>query len=83
MYNLRDKEKRTVIENLTALECVDIGPNNNSRFIEAEVYTFITRQTLLIYGEEETLTLYIKMYCQENRTHDEVIVISFHLDGEL
>ena len=80
-----DRAKR--IENLIGVvhleehDCIKIEPNNNPRYTDSEVYVFSKDCKLFIYGEEEILTLYIKMYVQESSNYDVVIVISFHQEG--
>ena len=80
-HPLIHEEKIDIIKALVAEDCVKIEPNNNPRYAESEVYVFIKTLTLNTFGEEELITLYIKMYLSEKRNYDIVIVISFHLAG--
>lgn len=80
-FPLKHEEKIDIIKKLTAADCVGVGPNNNPRYAESEVYTFIKGLPLCVYGEEEYVELYIKMYLNEQKHHDIVIVISFHEAG--
>lgn len=81
-FNLRDEHKIDIIKSLTADDCVKIGPNDNPRYADSEVYQFIKCVELLVYGENEVHKLYIKMYLAVQPTYDIVIVISFHKEGE-
>lgn len=80
-YPLRDQARKEILLSLTADDCRAIGPNENSRYPEAEVYQFIKRCRLNVYGEETDVNLYIKTYLREEKTRDLVIVISFHEEG--
>ncbi len=42
---------------------------------------FLKITDIIVYGEKETVKLYIKMYIRENKNFDIVIVISFHKEG--
>ncbi len=80
-YSLSDKQKADIIKALDAEDCVKIEPNNNQRYSESEVYVFIKTLPIVSYGEQETVSLYIKMYLNEQKSYDIVIVISFHIEG--
>ena len=80
-FNLRNEQKVEIIKSLTADDCVKIAPNDNPRYADSEVYQFIKCVELLVYGENETHKLYIKMYLAETPSFDIVIVISFHEEG--
>ena len=71
------EEKVNIIKSLEKHDCIKIEPNNNPRYTDSEVYVFSKDCKLFIYGEEEILTLYIKMYVQESSNYDVVIVIFF------
>ena len=81
-FNLQNEQKIEIIKSLTAYDCIKIAPNDNPRYSESEVYQFIKCIDLLVYGENETRKLYIKMYLAEQPSFDIVIVISFHEEGE-
>jgi hypothetical protein len=74
-------EKVGVIKSLKAEDCIKIGPNDNPLYPATEVYIFIKAATITVFGEEEQLNLYIKMYFLENGNRAPVIVISFHTEG--
>lgn len=80
-FSLTDWEKREIIKSLTADDCYQIEPNNNTRYKTDEVYKFFKDVELLVFGEPETAKLYLKMYIRETKTYDIVIVISFHEEG--
>jgi hypothetical protein len=81
-FNLRHDEKISILKSLTASDCVKIGPNNNPRYCESEVYVFIKKITLAPYGnEEQELELYIKAYINSEKWNEMVVVISFHEEG--
>ena len=80
-YPLTHEQKVNIIKTLAAEDCVKVEPNNNPRYAESEVYAFIKTLMLPSYGEEEEVTLYIKMYLNEEKHYDIVIVISFHSEG--
>ena len=64
-FNLRNEQKIDIINSLTAGDCVKIGRNDNLRYADAEVYQFIKCVELMVYGENETHKLYLKMYLAE------------------
>ena len=80
-YPLTHEQKIDIIKTLVTEHCIKVEPNNNPRYAESEVYVFIQTLMLSIYGEEEEVTLYIKMYLNEEKHNDCVIVISFHAEG--
>lgn len=80
-YPMKDNEKVGIIRLLTPEDCVKIEPNNNPRFVDADVYVFIKNAEIMVYGELELHKLYIKIYLREKKTYDTVIVISFHEEG--
>ena len=80
-YNLTNKQKINIIMSLEAKDCIKIEPNNNPRYKDSEVYVFLRDETLVIYGEEDQVKLYIKMYQSELPSYNKVIVISFHQEG--
>ena len=80
-YNLRDAEKLEILKSLSASDCIKIEPNDNPRYSDTEVYCFLKNKIITVFGESETLCIYIKMYIQELSNHDIVIVISFHKEG--
>lgn len=81
-FNLRNEQKIEIIKSLTADDCIKIAPNDNLRYADSEVYQFIKYVELLVYGENESHKLYVKMYLAEQTHFDIVIVISFHEEGE-
>ena len=81
LYSLTDEQKAEIIKSLTPDDCISVEPNNNPRYPNAEVYAFIKGQQLLSYGEVEYVRLYIKMYLDEKKHNDMVIIISFHPEG--
>ena len=81
LHPLTNEQKTNIIQSLLAEDCVKIEPNNNPRYSESEVYVFIKTLQITSYGEEETVSLYIKMYLNEQDRMDFVIVISFHIEG--
>ena len=81
LYSLTDEQKAEIIKSLTPADCISVEPNDNPRYPDAEVYAFIKGQQLLSYGEVEYVKLYIKMYLNEQKRNDMVIVISFHPEG--
>lgn len=80
-YPMTDQEKRSVLLSLTVDDCVAIEPNTNPRFSDAEIFFFKKDKMLIVYGEEELVKLYIKMYTQTFPAYDRICVISFHKDG--
>lgn len=80
-YNLTHKEKVKIIKSLEVDDCVDIQPNTNLRYSDAEVFFFYKTIEVEVYGEVETVTLYIKEYIDDRDGMDMVIVISFHEEG--
>ena len=82
LYGLRDAQKIGIIKSLSVEDCIEIAPNNNSKYSEAEVYVFIKCVDLEYYGEAEPKSLYIKMYVAEGKNFDVVIVISLHEEGK-
>lgn len=80
-FPLKDADKRKILDSLVAEECIKIDRNNNSRYEDADVFIFLKDTLVFVYGEEEHLQLYIKMYIRENKSYDVVIVISFHEAG--
>ena len=80
-YALRDTQKRAILKSLTVDDCIKIEDNTNARYDAATLYFFIKEVSIEAYGEVELVCLYIKMYIKETKTHDTVIVISFHEEG--
>lgn len=80
-FNLRDKQKKDILLSLTAEDCIAVEPNNNPRYADCEVYKFIKLCDLFVYGQNELVPLYIKMYIQEEKYDEMIIVISFHEEG--
>lgn len=81
-FNMRDKEKKDIINSLTVDDCISIENNNNPRYADSEIYKFLKNITFPIYGENGDIEIYIKMYLQECDYYNMVIVISFHKSGE-
>lgn len=80
-FNLRDSAKREILKSLAPEECTSIEPNNNPRYADSEVYKFIKNCELSNYGQIEQIPLYIKMYIQEGKHDEMIIVISLHEEG--
>ena len=81
-FSLRHEQKIKIIKSLTADDCIKVEPNNNPRFEKSEIYVFLKCVTLPVYGEDESHTIYIKIYLVEMQPYDSVIVISFHEEGQ-
>ena len=79
-FNLKHDKKVEILSELTEGNCFKIDRNDNPRYSDSEVYFFLKEALLFEYGEEKTVTLYIKMYLAEKGS-DPVIVISFHEEG--
>lgn len=80
-YALRDTQKREILKSLTVDDCIKIEDNTNARYDTATLFFFIKDVSIEAYGEVELVSLYLKMYIKETKTHDTVIVISFHEEG--
>lgn len=80
-YALRDAQKREILKPLTVDDCIKIEDNTNARYDTATLFFFIKDVSIEAYGEVELVSLYLKMYIKETKTHDTVIVISFHEEG--
>lgn len=81
-YNMRDQEKKDIINSLTVDDCISIEKNINPRYMDSEIYIFLKNVTFPIYGEMGNIEIYIKMYLQECDYYNMVIVISFHKSKE-
>ena len=79
-YALRDAQKREILKSLT-VDDIKIEDNTNARYDTAILFFFIKDVSIEAYGEVELVSLYLKMYIKETKTHDTVIVISFHEEG--
>ena len=80
-YNLSHESKVKIIKSIGVDDCVDIRPNDNSRYPDALVFIFLKEAKLDAYGEVETVTLYIKEYIVNQNNMEMVVVISFHEEG--
>lgn len=80
-YALRDAQKRKFLKSLTVDDCIKIEDNTNARYDTATLFFFIKDVSIEAYGEVELVSLFLKMYIKETKTHDTVIVISFHEEG--
>lgn len=80
-YPLKHEQKVDIIKGLSADDCIKIGPNDNKRYTDAEIYTFTKDVIIPAYGYDEEVRLYIKMYRLPEKTYDLVVVISFHEEG--
>lgn len=80
-YALRDAQKREILKSLTVDDCIKIEDNTNALYDTATLFFFIKDVSIEAYGEVELVSLYLKMYIKETKTHDTVIVISFHEEG--
>ena len=78
---MKSNEKIAFIKSICAEDCVKIEPNNNQRYSESEVYVFIKDLCMSFWGEQETISVYVKMYLDSRSSYDVVVVISFHLEG--
>ena len=78
---MRDAQKREILKSLTVDDCIKIEDNTNARYDTATLFFFIKDVSIEAYGEVELVSLYLKMYIKETKTHDTVIVISFHEEG--
>ncbi len=81
-FSLRNEDKIEILKSLVADDCIKVEQNNNSRYEDSEVYVFLKCVTLLVYGQSEPHTIYIKIYMREQHDYDKVIVISFHEEGQ-
>jgi len=77
-FELTDAQKRKMLLQLTADDCVEIGWNTNPDYPEAEIYKFIKSYPI----EEKWIEVYFKMYKREFNWYDLVIFISFHEAGK-
>ncbi len=82
IFNLRDAEKKEILESLTKDDCISVDKNNNQNYEDSEVFIFLKKVNISIYGENTEVELYIKMYLKNCDYFDMVIVISFHKSGE-
>lgn len=80
-YPLTNKEKIDILKSLSAKDCIKIENNTNPMYIDARVFFFIKECNLIVFGEEEIVKLYIKLYIYKDAVFDNIIVISFHKDG--
>ena len=80
-FNLRHDGKKKILQALTPQDCTAIESNNNPRYPDCEVYKFIKSYELSNYGQIEQIPLYIKMYIQEEKFDEVIIVISLHEEG--
>lgn len=80
-YPLKSDEQANLLKSLQVEDCVDFGPNDNSRFSESTVFTFIKTVELSNFGEPEMVCLYIKEYIMEQGRYEIVCVISLHEEG--
>ena len=80
-YNLTDAQKCDILQTLTCDDCVKIEPNNNERYPDNEIYVFLKTCSIDVYGEDEFVKLYIKLYIQITPSYDEVVIISFHQEA--
>lgn len=78
---MTDVQRKKILLSLTVDDCVKVEPNNNPLYPDAEVFVFLKAGILVVYGEDEAVELYIKMYIRDNPTHRIIIVISFHKAG--
>lgn len=80
-YNLRHDEKLDILRSLTVEDCIDVSPNQDTRYQDCMVFEFIKDVTISCYGEMESVKLYIKQYICEANNRELVVVISFHEEG--
>lgn len=81
-FNLRDEEKKDILNSLTKEDCISVDINNNPNYEDSEIYVFLKEINIPVYGENTEVELYIKMYIKNCERYDMVIVISFHKSGE-
>lgn len=81
LFPLKHQEKIAILLSLSKDDCVKIEPNDNSRYKACDVFVFLKDLELLSYGEKQKVRMYIKMYLNEQRNFDIVVVISFHSEG--
>ena len=77
-YNVNDEKRKEILNSLTVDDCIQVDKNTNPNFPDSEIYVFLKKATLIVYGENEDVELYIKMYLQNCGYYDMTIVISFH-----
>ncbi len=80
-YGLRDAQKKDILKSLTEDDCIKVEDNTNARYDAATLFFFIKDVSLKTYGEVESVCIYLKMYLRETKTHETIIVISFHEEG--
>lgn len=80
-YNLTDDQRRDILKSLTVDDCIKVEPNNNERYPDDEIYVFLKLCTVDVYGEDDLINLYIKLYIHTISSFEQVIVISFHKEG--
>lgn len=80
-FPLRDEQRKRILLSLQPEDCFKIEQNTNPRYEQAELFFFLKDVTIPIYGEEESVKLYLKLYLKELKTYNMVIVISFHKEG--
>ena len=81
-YGLKHNEKVELIKSLTADDCIKIEPNNNPRYEDAEVFVFLKNDIeITIFGEPNSVSIYIKIYYLSTSQCDKIICISFHESG--
>ena len=89
-YGILHDDYIAMLNQLTAMDCIDISPNRNSDFPKVLVYEFRRQYgNLCYYGEpvEEPVDVYIKLYINNDASYQSrdpayayghVVVISFH-----
>lgn len=80
-FGLRHEQKKEMLLALIPEDCFSIEPNDNLRYKDAMVYKFKHTYDINSYGEIERVTAYIKMYLDEEKAYNTVIVISLHEDN--
>lgn len=81
-YPTSPEDKKHMLLSLTEENCVKVDKNNNPSYEDAEVFVFIKKFTICVYGEDMPVEMYIKMYIMSLAHYNKVIVISFHEEGD-
>ena len=79
-YRIKTDKIKEVLLSLSALDCKAFEANNNQTYSESLIYIFLKECEFDRYGEPCKVMVYIKLYITNEKTYDQVIVISFHED---
>ena len=80
-YPLKDCDKKNILKSLSTDDCIGFEPNDNPRYSDSTVFKFIKDVKIPVYGEQQTVRLYIKQYITDVNKYEVIIVISFHEEG--